>query len=146
MVDINEFMSGCWPAVRDLVEHLAGEQAAAAFDVDPLSAVEVLDDYVQRLPLDAFEAEDWITLHADLTAFVTVVLMEAYGGTCRARSDEALPTGWELVVDVVSPDGEHRTIAPMGLVYDHLVPVPQRIPRLLEAVAHRAAGQPRLVS
>ncbi|MFI6688349.1 hypothetical protein [Streptomyces sp. NPDC050485] len=142
MIDIDEFMSGCRPAVRGLVEHVAGEQAAAAFDVDPLNSIEVLDDYVRRLPLDAFEAEDWITLHADLTAFVIVVLMEAYGGTCRARSDETLPTGWELVVDIIGLDGEHRTIAPMGLVYEHLVPVPQRIPRLLEAVAHQATSKP----
>lgn len=140
VIDIDEFMSGCRPAVRGLVEQLGGVEAALEFDADPLSAVGVLDGYVQRLPLDEFEAEDWITLHTDLSAFVTVVLLETYGGTYRARLDDALPTGWELVVDVVGPHAQHRVIAPMSFVYEYLVPVPRRIPRLMDAVAHQATG------
>ncbi|WP_406314011.1 hypothetical protein [Streptomyces sp. NBC_00118] len=140
VIDIDEFMSGCRPAVRGLVGQFGGAEAALEFDTDPLSAVGVLDGYVQRLPLDEFEAEDWIALHTDLSAFVTVVLLETYGGACRARLDDALPTGWELVVDVVGSDARHRVIAPMSLVYEYLVPVPQRIPRLMEAVAHQVTG------
>ncbi|EPH40157.1 hypothetical protein ABT390_37370 [Streptomyces aurantiacus] len=140
MIDIDDFMSGCRPAIRGLVEQVGGAEAALEFDADPLSAVGVLDSYVQRLPLGEFEVEDWITLHADLSAFVTVVLLDTYGGTCRARLDDALPTGWELVVDVVGPDTQHRVIAPMSFVYEYLVPVPQRIPRLIEAVGRQATG------
>ncbi|WP_331726334.1 hypothetical protein [Streptomyces sp. NBC_00470] len=44
------------------------------------------------------------------------------------------------MVDVVGPDGSARVIAPMTLVHEHLVPVPQRLPRLLEAVARQAIG------
>jgi hypothetical protein len=140
VIDIDEFMSGCRPAVRGLVEQFGGGEAALQFDNDPLSAVGVLDGYVQRLPLDEFEAQDWITLHTDLSAFVTVVLLQTYGGACRARLDDALPTGWELVVDVVGSDAQQRVIAPMSLVYEYLVPVPQRIPRLMEAVADQVTG------
>ncbi|MDI3405622.1 hypothetical protein [Streptomyces cavernicola] len=141
MIDIDEFTRDCRPSIRGLVEHLGGEEAAVAFDADPRSAVGVLDDYVLRLPLAEFETEDWVGLHTDLTAFVTVVLLETYGGTCRIRPDDALPSGGELVIDVVGPgpDAEPRTISPISLVYEYLVPVPQRIPRLLEAV-ERAAG------
>ncbi|MGW8375196.1 hypothetical protein [Streptomyces sp. ODS28] len=140
MIDIDEFMAGCRPSIRALVEQFGGGEAALAFDADPLSAVGVLDDYVQRLPVGEFEVEDWITLHSDLLAFVMVVLQETYGGICRARLDGSLPTGWEPVVDVVGPDASHRVIAPTPLVREHLVPVPQRVPRLVEAVARRAAG------
>lgn len=92
-----------------------------------------------RLPIRELETDDWITLHSDLTAFLMVVLQEIYSATCRARLDGTLPTGWELVIDVVGEDGQQRTIAPWPLVLEHLRPVPQRIPRLLEAV-ERAAG------
>jgi hypothetical protein len=101
----------------------------------------VLDDYVQALPLADFEARDWVALHTDLSAFVTVALLDTYGGVCRARLDDALPAGWEVVVDVVGSNAQHRVIAPMSLVYKYLVPVPQRIPRLMEAVDHQAAGR-----
>ncbi|MEU6393615.1 hypothetical protein [Streptomyces sp. NPDC046939] len=136
MIDLDEFMSGYRPAVRGLVRQLGGEAAALAFDADPLSAVSILDAYVQRLPFAEFDAEDWTALHTDLSAFVTVVLLETYEGAYRARQDESLPMGWELVVEVVGPDGQQRVIAPMSLVYEYLVPVPQRIPHLMQAVAH----------
>ncbi|WP_199546333.1 hypothetical protein [Streptomyces sp. N35] len=139
MIDIDEFTRGARPAIRSLIEVYAGGEAAAAFDVDPRSAVDALDEYVMRLPIRELETDDWITLHSDLIAFVTVVLQEIYGATCRARLDDALPTGWEFVIDVVGEDGQQRTIVPWTLVLEHLRPVPQRIPRLLEAV-ERAAG------
>ncbi|MGP3777133.1 hypothetical protein ACTWJ8_40495 (plasmid) [Streptomyces sp. SDT5-1] len=140
MIDIDAFLSGCLPAVRSWVEQLGGDRAALAFDADPLTAVDLLDRDVQRMPFNEFETDDWIALHTDLTALVLVVLMQTYGGRCRARMDESLPTGWEPVVDVVGPDVEPRVIAPMTLVHEHLVPVPQRLPRLMEAVARQATG------
>ncbi|MYW05441.1 hypothetical protein [Streptomyces sp. SID3343] len=139
MIDIDEFNEwlstgdpGWWSS--------SAARRPRSNSTPPLSAVGVLDDYVQRLPLDEFEAEDRITLRSDLSAFVTVVLLETYGGTYRARLDDALPTGWEPVIDVVGPDARHRVIAPGPLVHEYLVPVPQRILRLMEAVGHQATG------
>ncbi|MGY0489420.1 hypothetical protein [Streptomyces sp. WG-D5] len=139
MIDIDEFLSGCRPAVRAWVEQLGGTSSALAFDADPLTAVDLLDRDVQRMPVHEFEVDDWIALHTNLTAFVLVVLSQTYGGTCRARMDDALPTGWEPVVDVVGPDTAPRVIAPMTVVHEHLVPVPQRLPRLMAAVARQVA-------
>ncbi|MFE7753972.1 hypothetical protein [Streptomyces sp. NPDC057429] len=138
-VDLDAFLDGCRLSIRDLMEQFGGADAAVAFDADSLSAVDIVDSYLLRLPIREFEAEDWIGLHTDVAAYVTVILLDMYGGTPRARPDAILPRGWEFVIDVRGADGHGRTVAPMSLVYDYLVPVPQRIPRLLEAV-QRAAG------
>ncbi|WP_331726336.1 hypothetical protein [Streptomyces sp. NBC_00470] len=90
MIDIGEFLRECRLAVRSWVGWLGGAQAVPAFAADSLAAVGLLDREVQRLPVRDFE--DWIALHTDLSSLDVVVLMETYGGTCRARMDDALPT------------------------------------------------------
>ncbi|MBC9715727.1 hypothetical protein H9Y04_24595 [Streptomyces sp. TRM66268-LWL] len=138
-VDLDEFMRGCRPSVRDLVEQFGGADAAVAFDADPLSAAEIVDDYLLRLPIREFETEDWVGLLTDVGAYLTVVLLDTYAGTPRARPDGAFPRGWEFVIDVRGADGQLRSVSPGALAHQYLVPIPQRIPRLLEAV-QRAAG------
>ncbi|MGH4035289.1 hypothetical protein ACQB60_41010 [Actinomycetota bacterium Odt1-20B] len=138
-IDIESWASGMRPAIRGLVENLGGD--VVAFDSDPLTAVEVLDDFVARLPLDEMETEDWIGLHTDLTAFVSVVLMDKLGGILRAREDASLPAGWEPVIEVMGPDRQVRQVAPVTIVRQNLHPVPQRIPRLIETALGYATGR-----
>jgi hypothetical protein len=108
-----------------MVEAVNGD--VAAFDRDPLTFSTALDDFLSSLPTDELEHDDWVWLHTELVAYLAEVLTRVHGGRW-----ELLPGGVHYVIAVDGLDGRVRRVDLFGLVHDHLRPVPQRVPRLIE--------------
>ncbi|MFD4567434.1 hypothetical protein ACFWOX_24015 [Streptomyces sp. NPDC058467] len=88
-IDIEEWASGARPAIRDMIDSLGGD--VEAFDADPLSAVAVLDDLINRMPWRQFEENNWVWIHSELSAFIAEVLIHHYGGVWKAVPDASAP-------------------------------------------------------
>lgn len=138
--DLDDWARGLHDAIRDTIEAIGGD--VAAFDHDPLTAEPFLDDFVSRLPWREFETDDWIWLHTQLVAYVGEVLIRTRDGQWARRTDPSAPPGHRCLKTIVGRDGSPRYVAPFELVHEHLSPVPQRIPRLIERALDAAGYGP----
>jgi len=132
-LDVDAWAKQAHDASRSMVEAVNGD--VAAFDRDPLTFQAALDDFLVSLPTDELDHDDWVWLHAELVAYLAEVLTRVHGGRW-----ESLPDGVHYVVAVDGLDGGVRRVDLFGLVRDHLRPVPQRVPRLIELTV-AAAGR-----
>ncbi|MFD7341198.1 hypothetical protein ACFV98_35230 [Streptomyces violascens] len=129
-MSFEEWASGSRPAIRDMIGGLGGD--LGAFDADPLSAVDVLDGFIARVPWAQFETDDWAWLHAQLVAYVAEALIHHHGGGWKAVPDASAPDGWRPVIEIPGAGGTVREVDVARLVHQELHPVPQRVPRLVE--------------
>ncbi|MBC6460576.1 hypothetical protein [Actinomadura sp. HBU206391] len=128
--ELDEWAQEAHEAIRDMVESLNGD--LAAFDRDPMTFQHVLDEFVRTLPLGEMEKEDWVWLHTQLAAYLAEVLIRTRDGRWEALPDDRVSSGTRYVVTVTGRDGHVRQVDPFELVHENLLPVPQRIPRILE--------------
>jgi hypothetical protein len=131
--DVDAWARQAHDASRSMVEAVNGD--VVAFDRDPLTFATALDDFLSSLPTDELERDDWVWLHAELVAYLAEVLTKVHGGRW-----ELAPDSVHYVIAVDGLDGGVHRVDLFGLVHDHLRPVPQRLPRLIE-LALAAAGR-----
>lgn len=127
---LDHWAHGAHSAIRAMVESIGGN--VAAFDRDPLTFQAPLDDFVARLPWRDFEQEDWIWLHSQLVAYAAEILIRTRGGRWMRVTDASASTGHRYLISLTGRDGSTRQVDLHTLVLDHLHPVPQRIPLLIE--------------
>ncbi|MDG4865232.1 hypothetical protein P8605_44510 [Streptomyces sp. T-3] len=70
------------------------------------------------------------------------MLIHHHGGGWKATEDSSAPTGWIPVIEVCGTDHQLHQVQPVQLVHEHLHPVPQRIPRLIEQAVALAGHGP----
>ncbi|MEV8021819.1 hypothetical protein AB0O76_36940 [Streptomyces sp. NPDC086554] len=138
---LEEWALGAHNAIRAMVDSVGGD--VAVFDHDPLTFQTTLDDFVTRLPFKEFEEDDWIWLHSQLVAYTADILIRNYGGRWARLTDASLTPSHRYLIAAVSQDGVPRHIDLHSLVFEHLHPVPQRIPRLIERVLDAAGFSPQ---
>lgn len=98
---------------------------------DPMSLIPALQDYVSRAPLDEFEQSDWITLHADLTAYVADFLIQKYGARWAVADDSTVPRGYRYVIEATGRDGQTHRTDPTEIVRMEFASPPIEIVRML---------------
>ncbi|UFS99221.1 hypothetical protein [Nocardia huaxiensis] len=111
--------------VAECLDSAAAMAAALGADAedygsDPLTAFGAWQDYLDSLPLDEFEHSDWVTLKADVVAFVSSVLLRRFDCEWHIVADESEKRGYHYVIASASDDGLLRLLDLFGLVFHAL--------------------------
>ena len=122
-------------ALRLMVRSLGGD--VRAFERDPMTFQETLDDFVSRIPPADMTEDERVWLHAQLANFLAEVLICRCGGRWEPAASRSAVGGY--VVAVPGRDGVVRRVDPFRVVDQELHPVPQRIPRMLERALQAAS-------
>ncbi len=128
--------------MRDNFESVA-EVVGAPLDqvaADPPSIVGYLQLFVDRLPVDEMEQDDWVTLHTDLVS-VVARLMQHYLGASWEVAADAKPPGYRYRLAATDRNGLVHRVDPFEVVAVELQQRPIDVARIV-ASAQLSLGQP----
>ncbi|WP_082772020.1 hypothetical protein [Actinoplanes sp. TFC3] len=83
---------------------------------DPATVIPYLQQYVDELPLDEFEDEDWFTLHNDLVSFVARLQAVRRNAIWQIREDTNAPRGYRYVLVAADAQDTVHFVDPYDVV------------------------------
>lgn len=116
---------------RDSVAEFAREASVSAvyfagilgiseeiFKEDPLIALSAWEDYIDRLPLEEFEASDWSTLRTDIVAFFAEILTRRFDVSWKMIENDASNMGYHYVLARKDERGNLLAVNPFEYVVE----------------------------
>lgn len=135
-------LPGFTAEMRDNFESVV-EVVGAPLDrvtADPPSIVGYLQLFVDRLPVDEMEQDDWVTLHTDLVS-VVARLMQYYLGASWEVGADTKPPGYRYRLAATDRQGLVHRVDPFEVVAVELQQRPIQVARMV-ASAQLSLGEP----
>lgn len=135
-------LTGFTAEMRDNFESVA-EVVGAPLDravVDPPVILGYLQLWVDRLPVDEMEQDDWVTLHTDLVSVVARLMQHYLGAAWEVAADTKAP-GYRYRLTATDRQGLVHRVDPFEVVAVELQQRPIEVARIL-ASAQLSLGEP----